>query len=88
MARGETGRMPKLLHHLWHDRVNMEFAEACAHLYEEKQRCPADDVMSLLLAAEVGGCPLSETALNMWFLTLAQAGVETKNPNRLQSHIN
>ncbi|MEY3930260.1 MAG: hypothetical protein RLZZ516_1970, partial [Cyanobacteriota bacterium] len=28
MERGETGRMPKLLHHLWHDRVNMEFAEA------------------------------------------------------------
>ncbi len=29
MARGETTRMPKLLHHLWHDRINMEFAEAC-----------------------------------------------------------
>jgi len=29
MARGETRGMPKLLHHLWHDRVNMEFAEAC-----------------------------------------------------------
>jgi len=29
MERGETVRMPKLLHHLWHDRVNMEFAEAC-----------------------------------------------------------
>ena len=29
MERGETCRMPKLLHHLWHDRVNMEFAEAC-----------------------------------------------------------
>ena len=29
MERGETRRMPKLLHHLWHDRVNMEFAEAC-----------------------------------------------------------
>ena len=29
MERGETIRMPKLLHHLWHDRVNMEFAEAC-----------------------------------------------------------
>jgi CO2 hydration protein len=29
MARGETIPMPKLLHHLWHDRVNMEFAEAC-----------------------------------------------------------
>jgi CO2 hydration protein len=29
MARGETTAMPKLLHHLWHDRINMEFAEAC-----------------------------------------------------------
>lgn len=29
MAKGETLAMPKLLHHLWHDRVNMEFAEAC-----------------------------------------------------------
>jgi CO2 hydration protein len=26
---GETRGMPKLLHHLWHDRVNMEFAEEC-----------------------------------------------------------
>ncbi len=29
MEQGETRRMPKLLHHLWHDRINMEFAEAC-----------------------------------------------------------
>jgi len=29
MEKGETGKMPKLFHHLWHDRVNMEFAEAC-----------------------------------------------------------
>jgi CO2 hydration protein len=29
MAKGETTNMPKLLHHLWHDRINMEFAEAC-----------------------------------------------------------
>ncbi|MEA5441995.1 CO2 hydration protein [Cyanobium gracile] len=29
MAKGETTAMPKLLHHLWHDRINMEFAEAC-----------------------------------------------------------
>lgn len=30
MAKGETGKpWPKLFHHLWHDRVNMEFAEAC-----------------------------------------------------------
>jgi len=29
MERGETRAMPKLLHHLWHDRINMEFAETC-----------------------------------------------------------
>ncbi len=30
MEKGELKRkLPKLLHHLWHDRVNMEFAEAC-----------------------------------------------------------
>lgn len=30
MEQGEVKRkLPKLFHHLWHDRVNMEFAEAC-----------------------------------------------------------
>ena len=29
MEKGTTFKMPKLLHHLWHDRINMEFAEAC-----------------------------------------------------------
>jgi len=30
VAQGEVNRkLPKLFHHLWHDRVNMEFAEAC-----------------------------------------------------------
>ncbi len=29
MAKGKTRQLPKLLHHLWHDRINMEFAEAC-----------------------------------------------------------
>lgn len=29
MEKGETKNIPRLLHHLWHDRVNMEFAEAC-----------------------------------------------------------
>ena len=29
ITKGETGKMPKLLHHLNHDRINMEFAEAC-----------------------------------------------------------
>lgn len=29
MAKGETMAMPKIFHHLWHDRINMEFAEEC-----------------------------------------------------------
>lgn len=29
MEKGETGKMPRLFHHLWHDRINMEFAEEC-----------------------------------------------------------
>jgi CO2 hydration protein len=30
IERGEVKRnLPKLFHHLWHDRINMEFAEAC-----------------------------------------------------------
>lgn len=29
MEKGATFKMPKLLHHLWHDRINMEFAEEC-----------------------------------------------------------
>ncbi|MEL7332580.1 MAG: CO2 hydration protein [Cyanobacteria bacterium J06560_2] len=30
IEKGEAGRkLPKILHHLWHGRVNMEFAEAC-----------------------------------------------------------
>lgn len=29
IKKGETRQMPKILHHLWHDRINMEFAEEC-----------------------------------------------------------
>jgi len=29
IENGETGKIPKLFHHLGHDRVNMEFAEEC-----------------------------------------------------------
>ncbi len=29
MEKGETMKMPKIFHHLWHDRINMEFAEEC-----------------------------------------------------------
>jgi CO2 hydration protein len=29
MEKGETKNIPRLFHHLWHDRINMEFAEEC-----------------------------------------------------------
>ncbi len=29
IEKGETTKMPKIWHHLFHDRINMEFAEAC-----------------------------------------------------------
>ncbi len=29
MQKGETKNIPRLFHHLWHDRINMEFAEVC-----------------------------------------------------------
>ena len=29
MEKGETKKIPRIFHHLWHDRVNMEFAEEC-----------------------------------------------------------
>ncbi|AFY85617.1 CO2 hydration protein [Chroococcidiopsis thermalis] len=29
MEKGETRKMPRLLHHWFHDRINMEFAEEC-----------------------------------------------------------
>jgi len=29
IEEGETGKMPRLLHHWLHDRINMEFAEEC-----------------------------------------------------------
>ncbi|HEY9668621.1 MAG TPA: CO2 hydration protein, partial [Coleofasciculaceae cyanobacterium] len=44
IEKGETGKMPKLLHHLWHDRINMEFAEACmrAMLWHRNMYAPVN----------------------------------------------
>jgi CO2 hydration protein len=44
MEKGETRKMPKLLHHLFHDRINMEFAEACmqAMLWHRKMYAPVN----------------------------------------------
>lgn len=49
MAQGELKRsLPKWIHHLWHDRINMEFAEACMqamlwhrHMYEPMNKFDA-----------------------------------------------
>jgi CO2 hydration protein len=44
IKKGETANMPRLLHHLWHDRVNMEFAEACmqAMLWHRNMYAPVN----------------------------------------------
>jgi len=45
IKKGETNsRMPKLFHHLWHDRINMEFAEACmrAMLWHRRMVAPVN----------------------------------------------
>ena len=44
MQKGETGKMPKIFHHLFHDRINMEFAEACmqAMLWHRKMYAPVN----------------------------------------------
>jgi len=38
---------------------------------------PSDDIMTLLLSAEVDGAPLTDAVLEMWFVTLTGAGFET-----------
>lgn len=43
IQRGELkAKLPPLLHHLWHDRINMEFAEECmrAMLWHRNMYCP------------------------------------------------
>ncbi|TVQ16097.1 MAG: CO2 hydration protein [Leptolyngbya sp. DLM2.Bin15] len=45
IKKGETKKSwPKLFHHLWHDRINMEFAEACmrAMLWHRKMYAPVN----------------------------------------------
>lgn len=45
MKTGEMKRgLPRLFHHLWHDRINMEFAEECmrAMLWHRKMYCPVN----------------------------------------------
>jgi CO2 hydration protein len=50
IEKGETLKMPKLLHHLFHDRINMEFAEACmrAMLWHRHMYAPVNQFDSYL----------------------------------------
>lgn len=54
MEKGETFKMPKLLHHLWHDRINMEFAEACmrAMLWHRNMYAPVNQFDAYLDSEE------------------------------------
>ena len=55
----------------------MEFAQASAELYEEKRRCPADDVMTLWTNAEVPGHPFGVDEVISDCLLLLDGGAET-----------
>jgi cytochrome P450 family 142 subfamily A polypeptide 1 len=55
----------------------MEFAQASAELYEEKQRCPADDVMTVWTTAEVPGHQFGVDEVISDSLLLLDGGAET-----------
>ena len=54
-----------------------EFAGACAELYEEKQRCPADDIMTVWTTAEINGEPIGLDPVISDCLLLLDGGAET-----------
>jgi len=49
----------------------------CSELTAEKRENPKDDLLTVLLNAEIGGEKLEDMELNMFFLLLAVAGNET-----------
>jgi cholest-4-en-3-one 26-monooxygenase len=55
----------------------MEFAGACAELYEEKRRCPADDIMTVWTKAEINGEPIGLDPVISDCLLLLDGGAET-----------
>lgn len=55
----------------------MEFAQASADLYEEKLRCPADDVMTVWTRSEVPGHPFGVDEVISDCLLLLDGGAET-----------
>jgi cytochrome P450 family 142 subfamily A polypeptide 1 len=55
----------------------MEFAQAAAELYEQKKRCPADDIMTVWTRASVDGEPLGVDTVISDCLLLLDGGAET-----------
>jgi cytochrome P450 family 142 subfamily A polypeptide 1 len=55
----------------------MEFAGACAELYDEKQRCPADDVMTVWTTAQIPGHEFGLDQVISDCLLLLDGGAET-----------
>jgi len=55
----------------------MEFAQASSDLFDEKHRCPADDVMTVWTKAELDGCPMSVETVIADSLLLLDGGAET-----------
>jgi cholest-4-en-3-one 26-monooxygenase len=54
-----------------------EFLTAAQELYAEKQRCPADDVMTTWTTAEIDGAPLTASDVASDCLLLLDGGAET-----------
>ncbi|HET6817646.1 MAG TPA: cytochrome P450 [Mycobacteriales bacterium] len=55
----------------------MEFMQVALELYAERQRCPADDVMTLWTKAEIDGVPVSQRDVASDCLALLDGGAET-----------
>jgi cytochrome P450 family 142 subfamily A polypeptide 1 len=55
----------------------VEFTTAAAELYDEKRRCPADDVMTTWTTADVDGEPLGKREILSDCLLLLDGGAET-----------
>ena len=54
-----------------------EFMGAAAELYDERQRCPADDTMTTWTTAEIDGVPLGKREVLADCLLLLDGGAET-----------
>lgn len=55
----------------------MEFMQTALELYDEKRRCPADDVMTIWTQAEVDGAPVTPRDVASDCLLLLDGGAET-----------